>query len=236
MSIRCMVVDDEQLARTLLEEYVKKLPQLQLVSGCRNPLEAMEVLQKEEVELMFLDIQMPELTGVEFLKSMHVKPAVIFTTAYSEYALEGYQLDVIDYLVKPFSFERFVKAVDKASEMIRLKKLDKAGEAAQVKDDFIVVHADHKIYKIRLDDIRYIEGLKEYVSYYTENKRIIALESLKNLEEILPSDRFIRVHRSYIVPVDKIKIMEGNQLEIGGKMIPVGRSYREEVLKRIFGE
>ena len=236
MSIRCMVVDDEQLARTLLEEYVKKLPQLRLVAVCRNPLEAMEVLQEEEVELMFLDIQMPELTGVEFLKSMRVKPAVIFTTAYSEYALEGYQLDVIDYLVKPFSFERFVKAVDKASEMIRLKKLDKAGEAAQVKDDFIVVHADHKIYKIRLDDIRYIEGLKEYVSYYTENKRIIALESLKNLEEILPSDRFIRVHRSYIVPVDKIKIMEGNQLEIGGKMIPVGRSYREEVLKRIFGE
>ncbi len=236
MSIRCMIVDDEQLARTLMEEYVKKLPQLELAAVCKNPLEAMAVLQSEDIELMFLDIQMPELTGVEFLKSMRVKPAVIFTTAYSEYALEGYQLDVIDYLVKPFSFERFVQAVDKASELIRLKNLDKPEPPAQVKDDFIVVHADHKIYKIKLGDIKYIEGLKEYVSYFTENKRIIALESLKRLEEILPADKFMRVHRSYIVPIDRIKTMEGNQLEIGGKMIPVGRSYREEVLKRIFGE
>lgn len=236
MIIKCMIVDDEQLARTLLEEYIKKLPQLELAAVCKNPLEAMEVLQQEEVDLMFLDIQMPELTGVEFLKSMRVKPVVVFTTAYSEYALEGYQLDVIDYLVKPFPFERFVKAVDKASEFIRLKKLDEAERPAQVMDDYIVVHADHKIYKIKLIDIKYIEGLKEYVSYFTEGKRIIALESLKKLEEILPPDRFMRVHRSYIVPIDRIKIMEGNQLEIGGKMIPVGRSYREEVLKRIFGE
>jgi DNA-binding LytR/AlgR family response regulator len=129
-----------------------------------------------------------------------------------------------------------VKAVDKASEFIRLKKLDEAERPAQVMDEYIVVHADHKIYKIKLDDIKYIEGLKEYVSYFTEDKRIIALESLKKLEEILPSDRFMRVHRSYIVPISRIKTMEGNQLEIGGKMIPVGRSYREEVLKRIFGE
>ncbi len=236
MSIKCMIVDDEQLARTLLEEYIKKLPQLELAAVCKNPLEAMDVLRHEEVDLMFLDIQMPELTGVEFLKAMHVKPVVIFTTAYSEYALEGYQLDVIDYLVKPFSFERFVKAVNKASELIRLKKLGESEPPAKVKDDFIVVHADHKIYKIKLKDIKYIEGLKEYVSYFTEEKRIIALESLKKLEEILPADRFMRVHRSYIVPVDRIKTMEGNQLEIGGKMIPVGRSYREEVLKKIFGE
>ncbi len=236
MNIRCMIVDDEHLARTLLEEYVKKLPHLELVATCKNPLEAMEVLQHEAVDLMFLDIQMPELTGVEFLKSMRIKPSVIFTTAYSEYALEGYQLDVIDYLVKPFPFERFVKAVNKASELIRLKKMAEEQRPAQVMDEHIVVHADRKIYKIRLDDIKYIEGLKEYVSYFTEEKRIIALESLKRLEKILPSDRFMRVHRSYIVPFGRIKIMEGNQLEIGGKLIPVGRSYREEVLKRVFGE
>lgn len=236
MSIKCMIVDDEQLARTLLNEYVKKLPQLELVATCKNPLEAMDILQREAVDLMFLDIQMPELTGVEFLKSMIVKPAVIFTTAYSEYALEGYQLDVVDYLVKPFPFERFLKAVNKASELIRLKKLDEEPQPAQVMDDFIVVHADRKIYKIGIGEIKYIEGLKEYVSYYTEDKRIIALESLKRLEEILPSDRFMRVHRSYIVPFSRIKNMDGNQLEIGDKLIPVGRSYREEVLKRVFGE
>lgn len=236
MNIKCMIVDDEHLARTLLEEYVKKLPHLELVATCKNPLEAMEVLQREAVDLMFLDIQMPELTGVEFLKSMAVKPAVIFTTAYSEYALEGYQLDVIDYLVKPFPFERFLKAVNKALELIRLRKLDEEPKPAQVKDEHIVVHADRKIYKIKLNEIKYIEGLKEYVSYFTEEKRIIALESLKRLEEILPADRFMRVHRSYIVPFGRIKIMEGNQLEIGGKMIPVGRSYREKVLKRVFGE
>ncbi len=236
MNIKCMIVDDEHLARTLLEEYVKKLPHLELVATCKNPLEAMEVLQREAVDLMFLDIQMPELTGVEFLKSMAVKPAVIFTTAYSEYALEGYQLDVIDYLVKPFPFERFLKAVNKASELIRLRKLDEEPKPAQVMDEHIVVHADRTLYKIKLNEIKYIEGLKEYVSYFTEEKRIIALESLKRLEEILPADRFMRVHRSYIVPFGRVKIMEGNQLEIGGKMIPVGRSYREEVLKRVFGE
>jgi len=236
MNIRCVIVDDEHLARTLLEEYVKKLPQLQLVATCKNPLEAMEVMQREVVDLMFLDIQMPELTGVEFLKSMVVKPAVVFTTAYSEYALEGYQLDVVDYLVKPFPFERFLKAVNKASELIRLKKLDEEQSPAQLLDGFIVVHADRKIYKIGLDEIKYIEGLKEYVSYYTEEKRIIALESLKRLEDILPSDRFMRVHRSYIVPIGRIKKMDGNQLEIGGKLVPVGRSYREVVLRKVFGE
>jgi len=233
MKYRCIVVDDEQLARKLLEEYINKVPHLELVAQCKTPLEAMEVLQEGGVDLMFLDIQMPELTGIEFLKTLHDKPAVIFTTAYSEYALEGYQLDVIDYLVKPFDFERFIRAVNKAIDLIRLKQ--GAGGSSSNREEFLTVHADYKIYKLKLEDIEYIEGLKEYVSYFTKDKRIIALESLKRLEEVLPGDRFMRIHRSYIVPLQKIKSVEGNQVDIGSKKIPIGRSYKDAVMKKIFG-
>ncbi len=235
MKYRCIIVDDEKLARTLLEEYISKFPLLEIAALCKDPMEALETLQEEPIDLMFLDIQMPELTGIEFLKTLQKKPVVIFTTAYSEYALEGYQLDVIDYLLKPFSFERFSKAVNKAMEYIKLQESVKTGEKYREKE-FIPVHADHKIYKVLLDDIEYIEGLREYVSYFTKEKRIIALESLKRLEELLPSDRFIRTHRSYIVPIRKIRAVEGNQVEIGGKKLPIGRSYKEEVMRRIFGE
>ena len=234
MSYSCLIVDDEQLARKLLQEFVSKVPSLELKGMCKNPLEAMDILNKEEIDIIFLDIQMPELTGVEFLKTLQNKPAVIFTTAYSEYALEGYQLDVIDYLVKPFPFERFVKAVNKAIESIDLKR--KANAAGSIEDDFVLLHADHKIYKVRLDEIEYIEGLKEYVSYYTREKRIIVLQSLKSIEETLPAERFIRVHRSYIVPIRKIKTLDGNQVQIGNKLIPIGRSYKDVVLKRVFNE
>ena len=198
-------------------------------------MEASEILHRERVDLMFLDIQMPELTGIEFLKTLKNKPAVIFTTAYSEYALEGYELDVIDYLLKPFSFERFSTAINKALDYIQLKAAGKAG-ASQGEEDFIAVHADHKIYKVLLKDIEYIEGLKEYVSCFTKEKRIIALQSLKHLEDTLPADRFMRIHRSYIVPIHKIKAVEGNQVDIGGKKLPIGRSYKENVIDKIFGK
>lgn len=235
MKYRCLIVDDEKLARTLLEEYISKFPQLEITAQCKNPMEAIEVLQEAPVDLMFLDIQMPELTGIEFLKTLQHKPVVIFTTAYSEYALEGYQLDVIDYLLKPFSFERFSKAVNKAIEYIKLMDARKDG-VKKPEEEFIPVHADYKTYKVMLDDIEYIEGLKEYVSYFTKEKRIIALESLKRLEQILPPDRFLRIHRSYIVPMRKIKAVEGNQVDIGGKKLPIGRSYKDEVMQRVFGK
>lgn len=230
MKYRCIIVDDEQLARTLLEEYIGKYPHLELLAQCKDPVEAMEILQHEPVDIMFLDIQMPELTGVEFVKTLRARPEVIFTTAYPEYALEGYQLDISDYLLKPFSFERFVQAVNKTIDTITLKR-----GVSRHGDDFIAVHADYKIYKLRLDDIEYIEGLKEYVSYFTSEKRIIALESLKRLEEVLPGDRFIRIHRSYIVPLSKIVAVEGNQVEIGNKKLPIGRSYKDKVMRKIFG-
>lgn len=236
MNYTCLIVDDEQLARKLLEEFVAKVPMLELKGMCKNPLEAMDILKSEHIDIMFLDIQMPELTGVEFVKTLQQKPAIIFTTAYSEYALEGYELDVIDYLVKPFPLDRFIKAVNKAIEFIDLKKSAGKIDRDNMDSNYILLHADHKIYKVNLDDIQYIEGLKEYVSYYTKEKRIIVLQSLKSIEESLPSNKFIRVHRSYIVPISRIKTLDGNQVQIGDKLIPIGRSYKEEVLKRVFRE
>ena len=237
MSYTCLIVDDEQLARQLLKEFVSKIPNLELKGMCKNPLEAMDVLHSEHIDIMFLDIQMPELTGVEFIKTLQQKPAIIFTTAYSEYALEGYQLDVIDYLVKPFPLDRFIKATNKAIEYIDLKRsAEKNSQGKGMDSNYVLLHADHKIYKVNLNDIQYIEGLKEYVSYFTREKRIIVLQSLKSIEETLPSNKFIRVHRSYIVPIEKIKTLDGNQVQIGDKLIPIGRSYKEDVLKRVFGE
>jgi DNA-binding LytR/AlgR family response regulator len=232
----CLIVDDEQLARKLLEEFVQKVPGLELKGSCKNPLEAMDILQNENIDILLLDIQMPELTGVEFLKTLKNKPTTIFTTAYSEYAVEGYQLDVIDYLVKPFSLDRFIQAINKAIGQIELKKKAELKGDDQGLKEFLLLHADHKIYKVKLEEIQYIEGLKEYVSYYTKEKRIIVLQSLKSIEESLPYDQFIRIHRSYIVPIDKIKSLDGNQVQIGDKLIPIGRSYKDEVMKRVFNE
>jgi DNA-binding LytR/AlgR family response regulator len=196
----------------------------------------MEILNNEQIDILLLDIQMPELTGVEFLRSLKNKPTTIFTTAYSEYALEGYELDVVDYLVKPFSLDRFIQAINKATGHIDLKRKAERGNGSPGDQEFVLLHADHKIYKVKLNEIQYIEGLKEYVSYYTKEKRIIVLQSLKSIEESLPKDRFIRIHRSYIVPIDKIKSLDGNQVQIGDKLIPIGRSYKDEVMKRVFNE
>lgn len=245
---KCIVIDDEQLARTLLESYISKIPQLALIGLFKSPLEAMPMLQSGEADLMFLDIQMPDLTGVELLKSLPDLPLTIFTTAYAEYALEGYSLGVIDYLLKPFSFGRFLQASTKALQQLKLEKgqqppsleleVDKAATVASVVEqekEYLVVKADHKLHKLLFDDILYVEGLREYVAYYREDDRIIALQSLKKLEELLPNQQFIRAHKSYIVAIEKVKSLDGNQLEMmNGKLIPIGKSYRDTVLKKCF--
>ena len=203
---------------------------LEIVGSFKNPVEAAGYLHQQPVDVVFLDIQMPEITGIDLFKSLTHKTQVVFTTAYSEYALEGFELNATDYLLKPFTFERFLKAVNKVAERIGSKP-----DPSATPRDYITINADHKVYKLKLTDIHYIEGLKEYVSFYTtDNQRIIALQSLKSLEATLPSDRFIRVHRSYIVPIERIKSLEGNQLRIGEKMIPIGRSYREQLQKNVF--
>ncbi|MDN5202389.1 LytTR family DNA-binding domain-containing protein [Fulvivirgaceae bacterium BMA10] len=234
MKMRCVIVDDEFPARELLSDFIHKVPQLELVGSCKNPVEAMEVLHQQQVDLMFLDIQMPELTGVEFLRSLNKKPMVIFTTAYPDYALEGYKLSVIDYLLKPFSFERFFEAVNKGLDLFLLKQNRSDTPVSQGSEkNYITIKADHKIHKVNFDDIFYIEGLREYVTFHTSTGKIITLESLKKLEETLPS-HFLRIHKSFIVNKNKVKALYGNQLEINGKYIPIGKSYKEQVIDKIF--
>ncbi|MDW7694647.1 LytTR family DNA-binding domain-containing protein [Flammeovirgaceae bacterium SG7u.111] len=236
--LKCLLVDDEKLALTLLESYISKLSNLEVVGKFQDPLKALALLQDTEVDLMFLDIQMPNLTGIELLQTLpsNKKPLVVFSTAYAEFALDGYQLDVVDYLLKPFPFERFLKAVNKASQLIELKRKAGSTEGGNTRQgkNFMLVRADHRIYKLQFDELLYVEGLKEYVSYFTKNERIIALESLKKLETILPTDQFMRIHKSYIASVRHIKAIEGSQVVIGDKLLPIGKTYKEAVMKKVF--
>lgn len=231
-TIKCLIVDDEELARLLLENFISKLPNLELVAKCKNPLEAMNILQTEEVDLMFLDIQMPELTGVEFLKTLTKKPLVIFTTAYSDYALEGYELNIIDYLLKPFSLERFIQAINKVNQRLQAKVITETPSAKE--KEYLLVKSEHKIHRIKYDDILFIQSMREYVAYHTPAGRILSLNSLKKLEKELPEDKFIRSHKSYIVAIEKIKTLEGNLLHIGKEKLPIGAIYKDVVLAKVF--
>ncbi len=236
MKIRCLIIDDEELARTLLENYIGRLPNIELVGKCKDPMEALQLMQDSPVDLLLLDIQMPGLTGVEFVRTLKQKPLVIFTTAYPDFALEGYTLDIVDYLLKPFGFERFVQAVNKAGELIRLKSGTSPDtvENLEEKKDFILVKSEHKIHRIKFADINYIQSMREYVAYYLPHKRILSLNSLKSLEESLPASRFIRIHKSYIVAIDKVDTLEGNMVHIGKEKLPIGPSYRDVVVNNIF--
>jgi DNA-binding LytR/AlgR family response regulator len=239
MKIRCIVVDDEALARKYLKDYISKVPFLEFVGDFNSPLKAYELLEKGKVDLMFLDIQMPEITGLDFLRSLDRKPFVILTTAYKEYALEGYELDISDYLLKPFSFNRFLKAVTKVNTaMLAKDKQDVSSSDYNQTDfheDYIIIRADRKYYKINYDDLIFIEGQKAYVTFHSEGKKnVTALASLKELEEKLPENKFIRIHKSYIVSVKKIDALEGNMIEISGEKLPVGKSFKPKV-SELFG-
>lgn len=234
--IRCIAIDDEMLALDLIEDNIKKVPFLELVKTCRSAMEAMEVLRNEQVDLLFLDIQMPDISGIQLLKSLQYKPLVIFTTAYSSYAKEGFDLDVIDYLLKPYSFERFLKAVNKAQEYLDLHDRAMGQQAIReivTSPNFLFVKADYKLYKINLSDILYIEGLKDYVKIYVTDKPIVTQMSMKALEEKLPSHDFIRVHRSFIVSFSKIDFIQKHMLTIGKKEIPISEHYRDQLFSII---
>ncbi|MBB6464038.1 LytR/AlgR family response regulator transcription factor [Flammeovirga kamogawensis] len=227
----CLIVDDEQLARNLLSAFVAKVPFLNEVGSCKSPLQAMEIMRSEAIDILLVDIQMPELSGIDFVKSLAVKPVVIFTTAYSEYAVQSYELDTIDYLLKPFSFERFMKAINKGVEFLVLK--NQTIETVNNEEVFFV-KGDQKIHKLFTKDIFYIEGLKEYVSFFVKDKqRIISLNSLTKLERELEKYQFIRVHRSYIVNLNHVTAFETHALWIDDKEIPIGKTYRESVKKKI---
>ncbi len=229
--IKTIIVDDEPLALKVLENYIDQLPEVELVAKCENAIEANNVLQNEDIDLICLDIKMPQISGIDFLKSLKNPPMVIFTTAFSNYALESYNLDVVDYLLKPISFDRFMKAINKVSE--RMNHDHDYSEA----DDYFYVKADKKLMKVKYDDIIYIEGLKDYVILRNVNSRVITLQTMKSLEEKLPSKMFKRVHRSYIVNVEKINSITGNMIEViekgREKLIPIGKNYKEELMKTI---
>ncbi|MDC0231305.1 LytTR family DNA-binding domain-containing protein [Aureispira] len=227
-----IIVDDEPLAQEVLETYISKFPALTLISKCNNAIEALEVLDNNSVDLIFLDIQMPQISGIDFLKTLATPPLVIFTTAFSEYAIDGFELNVVDYLLKPISLERFAKAVNKAIKQLQ-ENTENIGNRTETTADYIFVKADKKLIKLHFNDIFYIEGLKDYVILHTPQKRIVTLQTMKSLEIKLPPDIFMRIHRSYIVNLSKISIVEGNTVHINNKIIPIGKNYKDILLSLI---
>ena len=239
MKIRCLIADDEPLAIKLIADYVSRIPHLELTTTCKRATDVAGFVS--HVDLLFLDIKMPGLTGLELLRSLTVKPLVILITAFSEHAIEGFELDVVDYLVKPVTFERFLLAVNKATRQYQLQKqnvpniqniTEPTTQEEEIAKDYFFVKSGFKSVRINFSDILYIEGLKEYVSIYTsDGRKFIKLASLRDLERILPTKTFLRTHKSYIVAVQKVTAAYGNIVEIEKIELPVGRSFKEDVLK-----
>ena len=231
MKLNCLIVEDEPLARNLLTDYVRKVPSLHLVDACSSPLAAMEVLRNTKIDLLFLDVQMPEITGITLLKTLQKRPFVILTTAYSEYALEGYELDVVDYLLKPITFERFLKSVDKVIQRVNEKMVHTPAPeerpAVETVQPFVFIKDGTKLIKVRLEDILYVEGLKDYVTIHTRQQKIVSLQRLKVLETQLPADKFIRIHNSFIVSVSAIDVIHKGDVQIGEVLLPIGDTYRK---------
>ncbi|MDZ7754805.1 LytTR family DNA-binding domain-containing protein [Rhodohalobacter sp.] len=219
--IRCVIIDDEPAAREILTSYVNKVSSLELTETFSSSLTAREYLKQNSADLLLLDIEMPHLTGIELLKSLSNPPEVIFTTAYSDYALEGYELSVIDYLLKPISMERFLKAIDKAEQKL---------EKNRGQDNWLKVKADGRIYQLSYDDILFAESMGDYVTIYTHEKKITYYQTMKSLMEMLSAPLFSRVHKSYLVRLSAIEYLEGNQIKIGDHTIPIGKTYKEDFL------
>jgi two-component system, LytTR family, response regulator len=228
LKLNCVIIEDEPLARNLMTEYVRKVPELNLLNAFSNPLEALEALRTLSVDLLFLDVQMPEITGISLLKVLKKRPLVVLTTAYSEYALEGYELDVADYLLKPITFERFLKSVDKIMQRLEAepKHVITTTENSP-SPTFVFVKDGTKLVKIQLDEILYVEGLKDYVTIHTTHQKITTLQRMKALEEQLPADKFIRIHNSYIVALNAIEVVQKNEVEIKGATLPIGDTFKK---------
>ena len=229
--MRCLVIDDEPLAIEILARFIKKVPFLELVETFENAVEASTYLQHDKVDLLFLDVQMPDLNGLQLLQSLSEKPLVIFTSAYSQYALESYSLDAVDYLLKPILFERFLKAVNKAQKLHQIQA--PGSEIIGEEDDFIFIKSDTRYFKINYADIQYIEGMRDYVAVHTPGQKILTLMSMTNMLDNLPTGDFMRVHKSYIVGLKHISMVQHNRIKIGEKEIPVSNTYKEGLMKYI---
>lgn len=233
-SIPCLIVDDEPLARSILESHIQQIPQLQLVASCQHAVEAFSIVKEEKIDLIFLDIQMPLLTGMEFVRSLQHPPAIIFTTAYRDYAVESYELDVIDYLLKPISFKRFFQAVNKyLNRNIQTPTSHTLSQdSPQVPLDHLFVNANKKHVKVAFADILYVESLKDYIRIHTVNRSIITKDKVSAFAEKLPQ-HFLRIHRSYIVNIQKLTAFTAHDVEIEEKEIPIGNSYKQHVLEKL---
>jgi DNA-binding LytR/AlgR family response regulator len=235
MKIKCLIIDDEPLARRVLERYTQDVPSLELVEKCNNALDAIEILKEQKIDLIFLDINMPKLTGLEFLRSLKHPPLVIITTAYAEFAIQGYELDVVDYLMKPFGMERFLKAIQKVQDLLKSREnympAKTSGEPQE--DQYIFVKSSKKTYRISLNDILYIEALGDYVKIYTTDRMIISYYSMKNLENLLSPKQFPRIHKSFIISLSKIDLIERNKVKLKDRYIPIGTNFKAEFEKLI---
>jgi DNA-binding LytR/AlgR family response regulator len=227
--LNCIIADDEPVARKILQEFIEQVPFLSLAGQFENAIKAQAWLQQNNADLLFLDIEMPKMKGLDYLRKYEVKPLVILTTAYTEYALEGYELDIIDYLLKPIAFHRFVKAVQKAKDFLELKE----NSDELTSSSYIFVRSDKRIERIMLSDICYIESMGNYVKIITENKKVLAYLTLKGIEAQLPSANFIKLHQSYLVNFSRIEALEGNSVRIKDALIPVGRHYRDSLMQII---
>jgi DNA-binding LytR/AlgR family response regulator len=231
--MRCLIIDDEPLARELLESYIAKIEELKLIKSCGNALEAFSVLQEKSIDLIFLDIEMPQVTGIELLRSLRDRPRIILTTAYREYAFEAYDLDVVDYMLKPVTFERFLRGIGKIKQ---LKQYDTPGEVtiplnSSFDDAYLYLKENREMVKVFLKDILYIESLRDYVRVKTVHREVITYQKISYLEQKLPQNKFLRIHRSFMVAIDKIISFSPSSVRINTTDIPIGRNYKNPTLK-----
>lgn len=231
MNIKTIAIDDEPLAIAILTDYIQKTPFLELRGTFDNPINAIEFLKKEPIDLVLVDIQMPDMTGIDFVKTLESSPKIIFTTAYSQYAIDGYKLNVVDYLLKPFGYEDFLRAVQKVQTQVEIENT--ANNTIDANNQFLFLKSEYKIRRIKFDDILYIEGLKDYIKVYTkgEPKPILSLSTIKSIEQKLPENKFMRVHRSFIVNLDQIDTIERSRIVFGKEYIPISDQYKEKFQK-----
>ncbi|RXP57913.1 DNA-binding response regulator [Lutibacter sp. HS1-25] len=230
MKIKCIIIDDEPLAIKVIENHLSEFPTMELVATYNTAIAALPIIESGEIDVAFLDINMPKMSGLDFLRSLPTKPLIVITTAYREYAVESFDLDVLDYLVKPIPFARFLKAIAKINTRIGI---DKSSEVTFKEDPFIFLKVDKKLMKIKLNDILFIESLKDYIKVFTTTGDFLVHKSMSSIEEELPSENFLRIHRSFTIALNKIKSIEGNSVEIANRRVPIGRNYLQIAKQKI---
>ncbi len=235
MTIKCMIIDDEPLAIELLETHIAAIEELELIATCASAIEASSIIRNKEVELLFLDIQMPRLNGIEFVKTLRTKPKIVITSAHREYAYEAFQIDAVDYLLKPVTFERFLTSINKIFDKSSFNVSNQNQQEANKSRAFIYVKVKRKMMKIQLDEILYVESLGDYVKIICQSQKVVAQQKISLMEDKLPGDQFLRIHRSFIVSLQHLKTFSTTTVEIAEREIPIGRSYKEWVMKRLGG-